>query len=1004
MASKRKSTTPCMIPVKTVVLQGASAEAQPAEALPAGPQQALPAEAPAASSEAAQNSSSTDGAALANGHRSTLDGYSYACKYCDFRSQDITQFVGHVNSEHTDFNKDPTFVCTECSFLAKTPEGLSLHNAKCHSGEASFVWNVAKPDNHVIVEQSVPESTSTPELLGEPSAEGTDGQAEIIITKTPIMKIMKGKAEAKKIHTLKENVPGQPVGEALPNPSAGETEVKEADHSFVNGAVPVSQASTTPAKPPHAANGPLIGTVPVLPAGIAQFLSLQQQPPAHAQHHAHQPLPTAKSLPKVMIPLSSIPTYNAAMDSNSFLKNSFHKFPYPTKAELCYLTVVTKYPEEQLKIWFTAQRLKQGISWSPEEIEDARKKMFNTVIQSVPQPTITVLNTPLVANAGSVQHLIQAALPGHVVGQPEGTAGGLLVTQPLMANGLQAPSSSLPLAVTSVPKQPAVAPINTVCSNTTSAVKVVNAAQSLLTACPSITSQAFLDASIYKNKKSHEQLSALKGSFCRNQFPGQSEVEHLTKVTGLSTREVRKWFSDRRYHCRNLKGSRAMMPGEPGSLLIDSMPEVPFSPASKAPEVPCTPTAATLATHPSAKRQSWHQTPDFTPTKYKERAPEQLRALESSFAQNPLPLDEELDRLRTETKMTRREIDSWFSERRKKVNSEEPTKADGGASQEEGEAAEEEGGAEGSAGDPRVPGESGSPDMPSSHTSAERKVSPIKINLKNLRVTEANGKSELPGLGACEPEDDGPSKLAEQHPGKATYKKTAQQRHLLRQLFVQTQWPSTQDYDSIMAQTGLPRPEVVRWFGDSRYALKNGQLKWYEDYKRGNFPPGLLVIAPGNRELLQDYYVTHKTLYEEDLQTLCDKTQMSSQQVKQWFAEKMGEETRAVADPGSEDQSPGDSVAVHKGLGDTRSEVSENSEPLEPRAPEASSEPCDTSSPQAGRQLGKAPMGALAILCGYGEGHPWVGTELPARGRLLYQRPKAAWLPRGQLAADVIGV
>lgn len=951
MASKRKSTTPCMIPVKTVVLQEASAEAQPAQAPPEAPLQDLPPEAPATSGEATQTSSSTDCAALANGHRSTLDGYSYSCKYCDFRSQDITQFVGHMNSEHTDFNKDPAFVCTECNFLAKTPEGLSLHNAKSHSGEASFMWNVAKPDNHVVVEQSVPESISTPDPLGEPSTDGTDGQAEIIITKTPIMKIMKGKAEAKKIHTLKENTPSQPGGDALPNPPAGETEAKEGDHSFVNGAVPVSQAPTNSTKPPHVANGPLLGTVPVLPAGIAQFLSLQQQPPVHAQHHTHQPLPTSKSLPKVMIPLSSIPTYNAAMDSNSFLKNSFHKFPYPTKAELCYLTVVTKYPEEQLKIWFTAQRLKQGISWSPEEIEDARKKMFNTVIQSVPQPTITVLNTPLVANAGNVQHLIQAALPGHVVGQPEGTAGGLLVTQPLMANGLQAPSSSLPLAVTSVPKQPTVAPINTVCSNTTSAVKVVNAAQSLLTACPSITSQAFLDASIYKNKKSHEQLSALKGSFCRNQFPGQSEVEHLTKVTGLSTREVRKWFSDRRYHCRNLKGSRAMMPGDPGSIVIDSVPEVPFSPASKAPEVTCIPTAATLATHPSAKRQSWHQTPDFTPTKYKERAPEQLRALESSFAQNPLPLDEELDRLRTETKMTRREIDSWFSERRKKVNTEETTKADGSACQEEEEASEDEGGAEEAAGELRVPGENGSPDVPSSHTLAERKVSPIKINLKNLRVTEANGKSELPGLGTCDPEDDGLNKLAPQPPGKVSCKKTAQQRHLLRQLFVQTQWPSTQDYDSIMAQTGLPRPEVVRWFGDSRYALKNGQLKWYEDYKRGNFPPGLLVIAPGNRELLQDYYVTHKMLYEEDLQSLCDKTQMSSQQVKQWFAEKMGEETRAVADTCSDDQGHGDPAAVHKGLSDNYREVSENSESWEPSAPEASSEPCDTPSPQAGRQL-----------------------------------------------------
>uniref|UniRef100_A0A8C6EDY6 Zinc fingers and homeoboxes protein 3 n=1 Tax=Moschus moschiferus TaxID=68415 RepID=A0A8C6EDY6_MOSMO len=941
MASKRKSTTPCMIPVKTMVLPGSSAEALPVEPGPEGPPQEPPPEAPATSTEATQSASGPDVPSLANGHRSTLDGYAYACKYCDFRSQDITQFVGHLSSEHTAFNRDPSFVCTECSFLAKTPEGLSLHNAKCHSGEASFVWNVAKPDNHVVVEQSVPEGASPPDPSGEPNVEGTDGQAEIIITKTPIMKIMKGKAEAKKIHTLKENVPNQPAGEALPNPPAGDTQVTEGDHAFVNGAAPTSQPATNPAKPPNSANGPLLGTVPVLPAGIAQLLSLQQPPP-----QAQQPLPTARSLPKVMIPLSSIPTYNAAMDSNSFLKNSFHKFPYPTKAELCYLTVVTKYPEEQLKIWFTAQRLKQGISWSPEEIEDARKKMFNTVIQSVPQPTITVLNTPLVASSGNVQHLIQAALPGHVVGQPEGATGGLLVTQPLMANGLQAPSSSLPLAVTSVPKPPAVTPINTVCSNTTSAVKVVNAAQSLLTACPSITSQAFLDASIYKNKKSHEQLSALKGSFCRNQFPGQSEVEHLTKVTGLSTREVRKWFSDRRYHCRNLKGSRAGLPGEHGTLLVDPVPEAPFSPSCKAPEVTCLPTAATLATPPSAKRQSWHQTPDFTPTKYKERAPEQLRALESSFAQNPLPLDEELDRLRAETKMTRREIDGWFSERRRRVSAEEAKKGEEGASPGREAAAEDEG-------EEGLAGENSSPEVPGGRTLAERKVSPIKINLKNLRVTEANGKGELMGLGACEPEDEVPCKLAEQPPGKAGYKKTAQQRHLLRQLFVQTQWPSTQDYDSIMAQTGLPRPEVVRWFGDSRYALKNGQLKWYEDYKRGNFPPGLLVIAPGNRELLQDYYVTHKMLYEQDLQSLCDKTQMSAQQVKQWFAEKMGEETRAVANTGSEGQGPcpGDPAALHKGLGDTYVEVSENSESWEPSAPEASAEPFDTQSPQAGPQL-----------------------------------------------------
>lgn len=158
------------------------------------------------------------------------------------------------------------------------------------------------------------------------------------------MKIMKGKPEAKKIHTLKENVPSQ---------LGAESETKDGEASFTSGTAPVSQATASATKSSHVVNGSIIGNVPVLPAGVAQLVSLQQQQPP-----LHQQLPTSKSLPKVMIPLSSIPTYNAAMDSNSFLKNSFHKFPYPTKAELCYLTVVTKYPEEQLKIWFTAQRLK----------------------------------------------------------------------------------------------------------------------------------------------------------------------------------------------------------------------------------------------------------------------------------------------------------------------------------------------------------------------------------------------------------------------------------------------------------------------------------------------------------------------------------------------------------------------------------------------------------------------------------------------------------------------
>ncbi|XP_005057166.2 PREDICTED: zinc fingers and homeoboxes protein 3 isoform X1 [Ficedula albicollis] len=905
MASKRKSTTPCMIPVKTLVLQETEQDA--GEDDHEGTQPEAPAEGPAASDAGASNNNNNTTGALSNGHRGIADSDTFICKPCDFGSQDLQQFFGHLDSEHSDFGKDPAFACVGCSFLANSHEGLSHHNAESHAGETSFVWRLVKQDSRTTVEQSL-EATSSHDLPGEVPEEGADGQSEIIITKTPIMKIMKGKPEAKKIHTLKENVSSQ---------LGGESEVKDGEHSFPNGSVPVSQPAASSTKSSHIVNGSIIGNVPVLQAGVAQLVSLQQQPPLHQQ------LPTSKSLPKVMIPLSSIPTYNAAMDSNSFLKNSFNKFPYPTKAELCYLTVVTKYPEEQLKIWFTAQRLKQGISWSPEEIEDARKKMFNTVIQSVPQPTITVLNTPLVANPGTVPHLIQATLPGHVVGQPEGT-GGLLVTQPIMANGLKGTSSSFTLAVTSVPKPQPAGQHSTVSSSNTSGVKVVNSGQSLLTACPAISSQTFLDPNVYKNKKSHEQLSALKGSFCRNQFPGQAEVERLTKITGLSTKEIRKWFSDRRYHYRNVRGGRAVFPGDSA---LDSLPEIPFDVPARGAEL--SPAAAAAPQHP-ARRQSWHQAPDFTPTKYKERAPEQLKALESSFAQNPLPAEEEVNRLRGETKMTRREIDSWFSERRKKKVAEENKKVEEVAQQEEEEA--ENGGGEGedSSDEQRATSENGSVDASGTNlNSAERKVSPIKINLKNLRVTESNGKNEVPGTGANEKGDGSSSRPPTPPKTKLNFKKTAQQRHLLKQMFVQTQRPTNQEYDAIVSQTGLPRAEVIRWFGDSRYGYKNGQLKWYENYRRGVFPPGLVEVGAAGREVLEDYYEKHKGLREEDVPGLCERPRLGAQQLKVWFAVKAEGQGR-----GSGPEAAG-----------SRKGPSESSEAWEPGGPEGSAATPDAPGP-----------------------------------------------------------
>lgn len=926
MASKRKSTTPCMIPTKTLALQ----ESQPAT--DGVDREGFQLSVTAAASPVTETiGSNHNSGTLSNGHRGIVDGDMYRCRYCDFGCQDVSRFLGHLDSEHMDFNKDPSFVCAQCSLLVKTHKELSCHNAESHSGETNLICNIVKQGSRVIVEQTIGDATSASQVFsGDLPEEGQDSQAEIIITKTPIMKIMKTKPEVKKIHTLKENTSSQP---------GSDPEKKGSEQPFANGPTPMGQSHT--AKPTPVINGSIVGNVPVLQAGITQLVQLQQQP------QVQQPLPTSKSLPKVMIPLSSIPTYNAAMDSNSFLKNSFHKFPYPTKAELCYLTVVTKYPEEQLKIWFTAQRLKQGISWSPEEIEDARKKMFNTVIQSVPQPTITVLNTPLVASPNSVQHLIQASLPGHTVSKPEGT-GGLLVTQPIITNGLHSTTSSLTIAVTSVPKtQTARQPSAVSISSPTSAVKVVSASQSQPTACPSISSQEFLDPNLYKNKKSFEQLSALKTSFCGNQFPGHSEVERLTKITGLSTKDVRKWFSDRRYHCRNIRGGRAVYAGD-DTIIIDSVPEITFTSSPKtASELPSA-AAAMPVPHTPTRRQSWHQAPDFSMTKYKERAPEQLKALEGSFAQNPFPSEEEVDRLRSETKMTRREIDSWFSEQRKRQAAKEK------AQRVEDNAEENSVEEEDSSDDLRASSENGSLDgAGSAQASGERKVTPIKINLKNLKVTESNGKSELLGSGVDDRRESSPSKPAAPQKPKQSLKKTAQQRHLLKQLFVQTQRPTNEQYDKLCSESGLPRSEIIRWFGDSRYGLKNGNLRWYENYKQGIFPKGFTGPSDAKVEILQDYFQKNKMLHEDNLPGLCERTQMTAAQVRLWFAERLDEENRPISDTGSEDQcsSVGEPATGHKGASDAFSEASENSESWEPGGQEGPSETAD--GPLPAGHLGK---------------------------------------------------
>ncbi|XP_034764130.2 zinc fingers and homeoboxes protein 3-like [Acipenser ruthenus] len=930
MASKRKSTTPCMIPLKTMNLhEDHEPDAEEPNSRPQSPLDLFLPGVEGGLDTLEGSESSGEGSELHRGEG------TFACQSCYFDSQDLNLFLDHMYSQHPDFRVEPSFLCLDCRLSTKSYESLALHNARVHpnlgargGSSEGMAWQVGRKDGRTVVEQSLV------------TTDGLEGgrESEISITKTPIMKMLKGKSESKRIvvsHSGDE-----------PDASSRSREPEKKKEIVVTTAATTVVPNGAASKVSHPTMVHIVNsssTIPVLKTAITQVVSvlqnrsLQQQAPTVSKSSSH--------LPKVMIPLSSIPTYNAAMDTNCFLKASFSKFSYPTKAELCYLTVVTKYREEQIKIWFTAQRLKQGISWSPEEIEDARRKMFSTIIQSSPrqsqqQQTITVLPASLGSNG--MHHILQGSLLGQT---------GVIVTQPVMANGIQVSRSPMALAVTPKPQmatrpQMAVRPtaalvadkgaamiVSTPSSissssssssinSSSSSIKVEGSLPPIVNVTPSTRTlpSSILDPSFYKNKKSQEQLTALKQSFFRNQFPQQEEVERLTRITGLSTREVRKWFSDRRYHYRNLKGTRSFMGsvisgGVGGASLLDSVDSSP-SLASLSPQqhhhnthhhhhqqqqqqqAPSTP----------SRRTTWHQTPDFTAIRYKERDPQQVRTLEASFIANPEPSGDEVDRLRSETKMTRREIDGWFSERRKKAAADKEKQEKEEEEEEEENYREEE-----SSGEKARAQRREGDDRQKESSATELKVSPIKINLKMLKVTESiNGKHGPHTTQVSPPAQTESPKVSPAMSSRS--KKTPEQLHVLKQLFARTQWPSNVQYDQLSSQTGLLRSEVVRWFGDSRYVYKNGQLRWLEEYQR---------LADeqekGDIEALEDDQTIPKTLQEKEL---VETSRLKEEEVQGWSSKHTTEEGEAK---GSVEETA-DGKGVQKPRDeDERSENSENS-------------------------------------------------------------------------------
>ncbi|KAJ1076193.1 hypothetical protein K5549_018114, partial [Capra hircus] len=748
MASRRKSTTPCM-----VLASEQDPDLELVSDLDEGPPVLTPIEntrtESVSSDEEVHESVDSD-----NQQNKKVEG-GYECKYCTFQTPDLNMFTFHVDSEHPNVVLNSSYVCVECNFLTKRYDALSEHNLKYHPGEENFKLTMVKRNNQTIFEQTINDLTFDGSFVKEENSEQAEStevsSSGISISKTPIMKMMKNKVENKRI-TVHRN----------------STSESNASTSVVNRIHP------------HAAST-VVAPAAVLP-GLAQVITA-----VSAQQNS-------SLIPKVLIPVNSIPTYNAALDNNPLLLNTYNKFPYPTMSEITVLSAQAKYTEEQIKIWFSAQRLKHGVSWTPEEVEEARRKQFNGTVHTVPQ-TITVIPTHISAGSNGLPSILQTC---QIVGQP-----GLVLTQVGGTNTLPV-TAPIALTVAGVPNQTNVQKSQVPASQPTAETKPATAAVPSSQLVKHEATLANPDSFGIRAKKTKEQLAELKVSYLKNQFPHDAEIIRLMKITGLTKGEIKKWFSDTRYNQRNSKNSS------------DETTESP-------------------AVVTSQQKQSWNPFPDFTPQKFKEKTAEQLRALQASFLNSSVLTEEELNRLRAQTKLTRREIDAWFTEKKK---------------------------------------------------SKALKEEKVEAEESNAGSSKEEAGETSPGDESSAPKSGSAGKIC---------KKTPEQLHMLKSAFVRTQWPSPEEYDKLAEESGLARTDIVSWFGDTRYAWKNGNLKWYYYYQSANSSSmnGLSSLRKRGRgrpkgrgfktgtAILKDYYLKHKFLNEQDLDELVNRSHMGYEQVRE---------------------------------------------------------------------------------------------------------------------------
>ncbi|XP_035477720.2 zinc fingers and homeoboxes protein 2 [Scophthalmus maximus] len=831
MSSRRKTSTPCMIrPGQTMVELDDEAEETPSmEVTMENRTEEVPLEADlstgadsamdldlmgkASDPPTAPDKPAAEPPDLSKPQRRQQGGYE--CKYCPFSTQNLNKFKEHVDANHPNVILNPLYLCAVCNFNTKKFDTLTEHNERCHPGESNFKFKRIKMNNQTILEQTIDGCSNNAVIYnasGVGSGKGDELGKTVKVGKPKIMSSDNKRTESQ-LGKLTHDLAKKPI-----------TAVN------VNGTVIIPESTLLKAD------------------GLSHIMPSLQRPLNYTQ------------VPKIAVPLNTT-KYNPSLDDNLTLISSFNKFPYPTQAELSWLTAASKHPEEQIKVWFTTQRLKQGISWSPEEVEEARKKMFNGTISSVPQTFTLVapqLSSQSSANMSAASKHMQSAasvlqsLPCQLLGQSS------LVLTPV-ANGSTVTCAPMTLTlanqVVQSLKRPLTSPVIASESKRPSIIQTISAPM----ATSKLTSSKVLNFTVDPNKTA-EQLSVLRSSYSQCPFPEEDEIYRLIETTGLSRGEIKKWFSEQRL--LNVKGA------PPPPVLVKT--EVTLAPKDA-------PVKKAVPSHfPLLER-------------VKGKTSEQLKALEESFQRSSSPTEAELDQLAQDTRLSKTEVDCWFSERRALRDNMEKTlltMASKNTEDRHDRAGALLNGAPHREQDGRPLRSSPHPPVLSSSSSSS---SPPVLAASSPRPPTLSSSASPPILtsssSSSSPHPHPPILSISTSPAPITSRSLT----LLRETFCRTQWPCPEEYSQLEVQTSLGRTDIVRWFKDHRLVLKNGEtLDWMEGFQKQNSAEQTKVPSEGKA-------VTAAGAVEEagENTAATEHSKLSEQDKVQWLTDRL---THGVTD------------------------------------------------------------------------------------------------------------